>query len=68
MKCRCCDVILNDSEAKLKYENSEEVSNPEDRYIGLCNRCLRETDISHYRIELHGDELDDVELEENEYD
>lgn len=40
MKCLSCDVILNDKEQVRKYKNHEEILNPEDKYIGLCNRCL----------------------------
>lgn len=40
MKCLACDVILTDEEANRKFSNCEEIPNPEDRYINLCNRCL----------------------------
>lgn len=40
MKCLSCDVVLTDEEANRKFSNYEEIKNPEDRYIGLCNRCL----------------------------
>jgi hypothetical protein len=62
MRCLSCSVILTDEEASLKYENSETVINPEDRYIGLCKRCLRETDLAYYVADV-GD-YDVVEIEE----
>ena len=40
MKCLSCDVVLTDVEQKRKYSNHVEIYNPEDRYIGLCNKCF----------------------------
>jgi hypothetical protein len=57
MKCLSCDVILDDKEQSRKYKNHFEIKNPEDRYIGLCNRCLRNG-------ELDADELESVFVEE----
>ena len=43
MRCRSCDVILNDYESTRRYIQSDE-------FIDLCSRCFCETDIE-YSIE-----------------
>lgn len=45
MRCLACDCALSDREANRKYLNFREIPNPEDRYIGLCDGCLQETDL-----------------------
>lgn len=51
MRCLSCSCELSDEEAALKYENSECIKNPEDRYIGLCKKCIKNTDLEHYIAE-----------------
>ncbi len=46
MHCLACDKLLSDREASRKYEHCEEISNPEEQFIGLCNHCLKDTDIT----------------------
>jgi hypothetical protein len=41
MRCLACNVELTDEEANRKFENHEEIKAPEDKYIGLCNHCMR---------------------------
>jgi hypothetical protein len=40
MRCLACNVILNKEEQQRKYTNHEDIKNPEDRYLGLCDCCL----------------------------
>jgi ferredoxin len=61
MHCLSCNVILTDSEASLKYNNHEEISNPEDKYIGLCSRCLKDSDLNTYHTDV--DEFEEIEIE-----
>jgi formate-dependent nitrite reductase cytochrome c552 subunit len=44
MRCLACNVELTDNEAKRKFANHEEIKNPEDKYICLCNNCLSDDD------------------------
>lgn len=47
MHCLACDVVLSDREASRKYGNCKDISNPEDQYIGLCNNCIKDTDLTY---------------------
>jgi len=51
MRCLCCNRAMTVAEANRKYANHEDIQNPEDKYIGLCNVCFS------------GSELDETELE-----
>lgn len=51
MHCLACNVLLTEAESLRKYANHEEIKNPEDKYILLCDKCLC------------GAELEDEELE-----
>ena len=53
MKCCSCDVVLSDDEQKRKYKNHEEIKNPEDRYVGLCNRCFKNAFFENEELEYH---------------
>ena len=44
MRCLSCDEALSDKEASRKYPEPERIANPEDRYIMLCDRCIKDTD------------------------
>lgn len=61
--CLSCNHILTDDETVRKYDNWEKIKNPEDRYIGLCNKCLRQSDLNGYLedefIEVEEEELED---------
>lgn len=48
MRCFSCGINLTDKEANRKYELVEQPKNPEDAYINLCTKCLKESEISHY--------------------
>lgn len=64
MRCLSCDKNLSDKEASRKYLNHEEISNPEDKYIGLCNGCLSDSELHTYQEDFkQSDELpnDDIE-------
>jgi hypothetical protein len=50
MRCLSCNTALSDKESVRKFKNHEEIKNPEDKYICLCDRCL------------YGAEFDDDEL------
>jgi hypothetical protein len=45
MRCRACNEAMSDQEAARKYPEPERIKNPEDRYIGLCNPCLKGSDL-----------------------
>lgn len=45
MRCRACDKALTDKEATRKFDNWEEIPNPEDRYPDLCDHCIQDTGI-----------------------
>jgi hypothetical protein len=50
MRCLACNCALSDKEANRKFKNHEEIKNPEQKYIDLCDGCL------------YGAELDDDSL------
>lgn len=58
MKCLSCDAVMNDKEANRKYLNHEEIKNPEEKYIGLCDRCLSDSDLVYYK-----EDADTIEIE-----
>lgn len=58
MHCRSCNKILTDEEASLKYDGWEEIKNPEERYIELCNKCIRASDLAHYVTDEYIEEVD----------
>lgn len=45
IRCLACDENLSDREANRKYVNWRDISNSEQRYIGLCDCCIRDTDL-----------------------
>lgn len=47
MRCLACDSNLSDREANRKYVNWREIKNTEQRYIGLCDDCICETDLNY---------------------
>jgi hypothetical protein len=53
MRCLSCNVILDDKEQVRKYKNHEEIPNPEDKYLGLCNRCLGEAQFDDNELEAY---------------
>jgi len=42
-RCLSCNVALSDMESVRKYSNHENIKKSEDKYIGLCTRCLKES-------------------------
>lgn len=44
MRCLACNKELTDKEASRKYENHEDIKNPEEKFIGLCSKCSYDTD------------------------
>lgn len=56
MKCLACDRILSDLEANRKYTNWAEMPANEDRYIGLCDKCIVDTDLTFVENSLNSDE------------
>lgn len=63
MKCLSCDKILSDKEAGRKYSMWREIKNPEARYIGLCDPCLKESDVDYIEDPLQ----DDSQYEDEPY-
>lgn len=47
MRCLSCNKNMNDREANRKYLNHDQIKNPEDKYIGLCDGCLAESDLCY---------------------
>jgi hypothetical protein len=61
MRCLACDCNLSDREANRKYENWQEIKNPESRYIMLCDDCIVDTDLTFYEDStLSNDNYEDV--------
>lgn len=61
-RCRSCNKNLSDREATRKYANWEDIANPNDRYIELCNSCIGETDLLFVDNVFLADEGDEDEL------
>lgn len=47
-RCLACNCTLSSRELTRKYRGWEHIKNPEDRYIGLCGKCLNESGIHSY--------------------
>lgn len=47
MRCLACNVVMTEREASRKYENAEEIANPEERFIGLCSHCIKDTGLTY---------------------
>lgn len=71
-RCRSCNRILSSRETTRKFDNWEEIKNPEYRYIGLCNSCFHDTPILLAEInptlsdsdgEAYHDDGEDVQVE-----
>lgn len=45
MHCLACDKMMSDREANRKYQNHEHLKG-EDKYVGLCDRCIEDTGIN----------------------
>ena len=52
MRCLSCDCAMGDRETNRKYVNWKNIPNTEDRYIGLCDNCLKDSDL------FYGDDID----------
>ncbi len=62
MRCLSCNCNLSDREANRKYENWQEIKNPESRYIGLCDDCILDTDLMFEEDpNLSNDDFEDTE-------
>lgn len=46
MRCLSCNCNLSDREANRKYDDWENIKNPESRYIMLCDDCILDTDLA----------------------
>lgn len=55
MKCQSCDKILSDKEAGRKFSFWREMKNPEERYIGLCDVCLKMSEVNYVEDPLQND-------------
>jgi hypothetical protein len=64
MRCLGCNKNLTDREASRKYLNWREIPNPEERYIGLCDPCIRDTGLMYQEDPRASDEefQDETEL------
>ena len=62
MRCLSCDAAMSDRETNRKYVDWKNIPNTEDRYIGLCDNCLRDSDLFY----MDTDVLDDMELDTRE--
>ena len=68
MRCLSCNCNLSDREANRKYENWEEIKNPESRYIGLCNDCLMDTDLIFVENDQLSGEIPEEDSPQLEFD
>ena len=59
MRCLSCNEALSDREANRKYLDWKNISNTEERYIGLCDNCLRDSDL--FYLDESDPELDGLE-------
>lgn len=61
MRCEACNKNLTDREASRKYLNWQQIQNPEQRYIGLCDRCIQDTGITgwHENLSTSNEEIQD---------
>ena len=59
MRCLSCDNSMSDREANRKYVDWRKIQNTEDRYIGLCDSCLQDSDL--FYVDPLDPELDDRE-------
>lgn len=66
MRCEACNKNLTDREASTKYLNWREIANPEDRYIGLCDGCMKDTGLSGLQDPAASPEEYEDTLEEEE--
>jgi hypothetical protein len=51
VRCLACNVELNAFEQRRKYKHHEQIANPEDKYIGLCDRCFYQGDLDELNLE-----------------
>lgn len=62
MRCLSCNCNLSDREANRKYDDWEQIKNPESRYIMLCDDCILDTDLLYEEDpNLSNDDLEDTE-------
>ena len=47
MHCLACNALLTDREASRKFENWKDIPDAEERFIGLCDKCLQDTDLNY---------------------
>lgn len=45
-RCRACNANLSSRELTRKYSNLPPDTPPEEQYIGLCNSCFTQSDIT----------------------
>lgn len=62
MRCLSCNEAMSDKETNRKYVDWKNIPNTEDRYIGLCDTCIRDTDL--FYLDNNDPELDGLEIGE----
>lgn len=45
-RCRACNAVLSSRELTRKYSDLPPDTPPEEQYIGLCNSCFTQSDIT----------------------
>ena len=45
MRCLSCDCAMSDRETNRKYINWKDIQNTEERYVSLCDNCLKDSDL-----------------------
>ncbi len=63
MRCLACNENLSDREANRKYPDAHKIKNPEDRYIMLCDPCIKLTDLVE-RIPLEDADYQELEVDD----
>lgn len=59
MRCLSCNCALTDKEASRKFHNHEEIKNPEDKYLNLCDGCLYTAELDEDDLVNHYSEAED---------
>jgi hypothetical protein len=70
VRCEACNKNLTDREASRKYLNWREIQNTEERYINLCDNCIKDTGLAGIENPLASNEeiQDDNEADETNED
>ena len=66
MYCFSCQARLSDKESSRKFKNHEQIKNPEEKYLNLCNRCISDSDLEEDVLSHEGMDSSDIVGDVNE--